>query len=101
MPLDIGPAFGQGLRKLAMQLKDAEAQAVARQLGPKLLTTPPRVAAEPMPAQILADQTAEFARWVGRYAEPVGDLRLPGALRAKALNFLDLQASGAITVTDQ
>jgi SPP1 gp7 family putative phage head morphogenesis protein len=108
VPYGISPGFGQNPGKLAMQMKDAEAQAAARELGPKLIATPPRVAAEPLPSQILADQTAEFARWIDGIdtAKPKGEMRVAGALPVKALDFLSAPEiaktpeSGAITVTD-
>lgn len=106
VPYGISPGFGQNPGKLAMAMKDAEAQGAARDLGPKLITTPPAVAAMPMPAQILADQTAEFARWVDGIdtAKPKGEMRVITALPGKALDFLaaidKTPESGAITVTD-
>ena len=108
VPYGISPGFGQNPGKLALAMKDAEAQSAARELGPKLITTPPAVAAEPMPAQILADQTAEFGHWIDGIdtAKPKGEIRVVTSLPAKVLDFLGSPAiarkpeSGAITITD-
>lgn len=106
VPWGIDPGFGYNVGKAA--LAGRAGSDAAKVMADKLAATPPRVAALPVPAQILADQTREFATWLRSLdlAKPKGALRVVGALSDGVLDFLSADAigivpqSGAITVTD-
>lgn len=104
VPHGIDPGFGYNVGKAALQGRAAGD--AAKVMADKLASAPPAVAAVPLPAQILADQTAEFGRWLDAMDYSRGDLRVIGALPANVLQFLATPAiartpqSGAIVITD-
>jgi SPP1 gp7 family putative phage head morphogenesis protein len=104
VPWGIDPGFGYNPGKAALDGKmrgDA-----AKVMADKLAAAPPRVAAMPLPKQILADQTEEFGRWIDGLdlAKPKGEQRVVGAFADPILDFLTSQSvapeSGAITISD-
>jgi hypothetical protein len=106
VPYGIDPGFGYNVGKASMA-GEAKGNA-AKVMADKMAAAPTRVAALPLPKPMLDAQVEEFGRWVdhARGGEPVGDLRVAGALNDRALDFLarpDIHAtpsSGAITVSD-
>lgn len=104
VPHGIDPGFGYNVGKAALQGK-ARGDA-AKVMADKMASTPAPVAAVPLPPQVLADQAAEFARWIDGMDYSRGDLRVVGALPVPVLDFLAKPAiglkpeSGAIVITD-
>lgn len=107
VPHGIDPGFGYNVGKASLA-GEAPGNA-AKVVADKMAATPARVAAAPLPKAMLDAQVEEFGRWVdqARSSEPVGNLRVAGALSDRVLDFLargDIDrtpASGAITVTDK
>jgi hypothetical protein len=106
VPHGIDPGFGYNVGKASLAGRDGPN--AAKVMADKMAATPPAVAAVPLPAQVLADQTREFGDWVGGMdmAKPKGDVRVAGALSRDVLSFLATPAigkapqSGAITISD-
>lgn len=104
VPYGIDPGFGYNPGKAALEGK-MQGNA-AKVMADKLAAAPPRVAAMPLPKQILADQAKEFADWFDGIdrTRPKGELRVAGALSGKVLDYLEgaqrVPVSGAITVSD-
>jgi SPP1 gp7 family putative phage head morphogenesis protein len=104
VPYGIDPGFGYNVGEAAMA-GDAGADA-AKVMADKLASTPPRVAAVPLPAAILAAQAKEFATWFDNIdrSRLKGDRRVAGTLSVKVLEFLAALGlepeSGAITVDE-
>lgn len=107
VPHGIDPGFGYNVGKAALEGRTAGD--AAKVMADKLASAPPRVSALPLPPAILAEQTAEFGRWLDGldFTRPRGELRVVGALPAPVLDFLAAPAiartplSGAVVLTDR
>lgn len=105
VPWGIDPGWDYNPGLAAEVLRTAEQ--AAKQMADKLVATPPRVAAVPVPQATVKDLADEFEQWFDarEFGRLGGEVRVAGSLSAVVLDFLFTRSimpeSGAITVRER